>query len=98
MIALILAKIRKINKYVSLNMVLFNGFSSVIEKGLKFGYMAINIKHSTIFFRKVAAPTGQNDFKKIFFFSVEILFKLVKCIDIDEKHHIYSSCVMFWSD
>ena len=70
MIALILAKIRKINKYVSLNMVLFNGFSSVIEKGLKFGYMAINIKHSTIFFRKVAAPTGQNDFKKIFFFQL----------------------------
>ena len=46
MIALILAKIRKINEYVSLNMVLFNGFSSVIEKGLKFGYMVINIKHS----------------------------------------------------
>ena len=35
---------------------------------LKFGSMEINIKHSTIFFRKVAVPTGQEFFKKISFF------------------------------
>ena len=60
--------------------------------------METNIKHSTNFFRKVAAPTGQNNFKKIKSFSVEIFFKSVVYIDIDEKHHIYSSYVIFWPE
>ena len=60
--------------------------------------METNIKHSTNFFRKVAAPTGQNNFKKIKSFSVEIFFKSVVYIDIDEKHHIDLSYVIFWPE
>ena len=60
--------------------------------------METNIKHSTNFFRKVAAPTGQNNFKKIKSFSVEIFFKSIVYIDIDEKHHIYSSYVICWPE
>ena len=74
MIEVILAKmIRKMNKYVTLDMLLFNVLSWVIEKCLKFGSMEINIKHSTNFFRKVAAPTGQDNFKKIIIFKLRFL-------------------------
>ena len=65
MFAVILAKmIRKMNKYVTLDMRVFNVLSCAIEKCLKFGSLQKNMKHSTNFFRKVAAPTGQNSFKK----------------------------------
>ena len=77
-------------------MLLFNFLSWAIEKCLKFGSMELNMKHSTNLFRKVAAPTGQNNFKEI------ILFKLtlfsVLCIHSDEKHHIYSSYLIFWRE
>ena len=53
--------------------------------------MEINIKHSTNFFRKVAAPTGQNFSKKIFLLDEMSFFKSVLCIHIDKDHHIYSS-------
>ena len=63
--ALIVAEIiRKFKKYFSLfrhASILF--LSWAIEKCLKFGSMKMNMKHSTNFFHKVAAPTGQNNFK-----------------------------------
>ena len=61
---LILAEIiRKCKKYISLDMLLFYFLSWAIEKCLKFGSVKMNMKHSTNFFHKVAAPTGRNNSK-----------------------------------
>ena len=60
----ILAKIiRKMNQIYQLRHASNHILSQVIEKYQKFGSVEINTKHSTIFFRKVAAPIGQKIFK-----------------------------------
>ena len=87
--------IRKMNKYVSLDMLLFSDLSCAIEKCLKFGSMQKNMKHSINFFRKVAAPTGQNSLKKNKSLQVENFFKSILCIRIDKIHHVYSNILYF---
>ena len=79
-------------------MQLFIFLSWAIEKCLKFGSMEKNMKHSTNFFRKVAAPTGQLFFKEIFFLDEIYFLKYVLCIHIDKKHHIYSSYCILWPE
>ena len=96
MFAVILAEmIRKLNKYVTLDMLIFNVLSCAIEKCLKFGFMQKNMKHSNNFFRKVAAPTGQNSFKKISLFKFK-LFSNQFCVSVLMKSIMFTQIILYF--